>query len=79
MSEQEPSEEQKKAMYDSLSPEHREKQTYMEWVKAGYNNQYEKWMPWLEDQYLAWFGKDNKASYATKGLDNDPCLAVAFR
>jgi hypothetical protein len=25
-------------------------------------------MPWLEEQYLKWFGKgDNKASYATKG------------
>jgi hypothetical protein len=24
-------------------------------------------MPWIEDKYLAWFGKDNKASYATKG------------
>ena len=25
-------------------------------------------MPWVEDQYLSWFGKDNKASYATKGI-----------
>ena len=23
-------------------------------------------MPWIEDKYLAWFTKDNKASYATK-------------
>jgi len=23
-------------------------------------------VPWLEDQYLYYFGKDNKASYATK-------------
>ncbi|KAF4451512.1 hypothetical protein F53441_5521 [Fusarium austroafricanum] len=27
---------------------------------------YEKWVPWLEDVYLRWFTKDNKASYATK-------------
>jgi len=39
-------------------------------VKEGYNNQYEKWMPWIEDQYLRWFGNDNKASYATKDTLN---------
>jgi hypothetical protein len=38
----------------------------MEWTKATYNDQYEKWVPWLEDVYLRWFTKDNKASYATK-------------
>jgi len=27
---------------------------------------YDSWVPWLEDQYLYYFGKDNKASYATK-------------
>ncbi|KAJ5364626.1 uncharacterized protein N7496_010339 [Penicillium cataractarum] len=44
------------------------KQTYSEWAKGAYNDQYEKWMPWIEDQYLKWFGRgDNKASYATKG------------
>ncbi|CCF40527.1 hypothetical protein CH063_11069 [Colletotrichum higginsianum] len=37
-----------------------------EWAKQTYNQQYEKWVPWLEDQYLKWFTKDNKASYATK-------------
>lgn len=31
-----------------------------------YNRQYESWMPWIEDKYLSWFTKDNKASYATK-------------
>jgi hypothetical protein len=39
----------------------------MEWTKRKYNEQYESWMPWVEDQYLKWFTKDNKASYATKG------------
>lgn len=28
-------------------------------------------MPWIEDQYLYYFGKDNKASYATKGAVPD--------
>lgn len=38
----------------------------MEWTKQTYNEQYEKWVPWLEDLYLRWFTKDNKASYTTK-------------
>jgi hypothetical protein len=37
-------------------------------VKDGYNNQYENWMPWIEDQYLKWFTNDNKTSYAAKGM-----------
>jgi hypothetical protein len=36
-------------------------------VKEGYHNQYENWMPWIEDQYLKWFTNDNKTSYAAKG------------
>ncbi|KAK6348067.1 hypothetical protein TWF718_005886 [Orbilia javanica] len=38
----------------------------METIKQFYNRQYEIWVPWLEDQYLYYFGKDNKASYVTK-------------
>ena len=38
----------------------------MDWAKDTYNTQYEKWVPWLEDLYLRWFTRDNKASYATK-------------
>jgi len=38
----------------------------MEWVKQQYNKQYENWVPWLEDKYLAWFG-ENKSSYIVKG------------
>ena len=38
----------------------------MEWTKQQYNTQYEKWVPWLEDLYLSWFSKDNKASYTVK-------------
>lgn len=59
---------EKKQIYDNLSDEQKQKQTYTEWVKEAYADQYEKWMPWIEDQYLKWFGKgDNKASYAAKG------------
>ena len=38
----------------------------MEYAKKNYPEQYEKWVPWLEDVYLRWFTKDNKASYTTK-------------
>lgn len=65
--------EQKQHFYNNLSDDQKQKQTYTEWAKEAYNDQYEKWMPWIEDQYLKWFGKgDNKASYATKGLSNLP-------
>ncbi|KAF2101417.1 hypothetical protein NA57DRAFT_53385 [Rhizodiscina lignyota] len=43
-----------------------EKETWTQWIKSGYAAQYENWMPWIEDQYLKWFSKDNKASYAAK-------------
>lgn len=42
-------------------------QTYAEWAKQKYNEQYAIWMPWIEDTFLKYFTKDNKASYATKG------------
>jgi len=60
------SEDQKKQTFDSLPQEQKKGKSYMEWVKEGYNNQYENWMPWIEDQYLKWFTSDNKASYAAK-------------
>jgi len=69
-----PSEDQKKAIYEGLSDDQKKKQSYTEWAKDAYNNQYENWMPWIEDKYLAWFGTDNKASYATKGTS----LCFAF-
>ncbi|KAH7033649.1 uncharacterized protein B0I36DRAFT_348682 [Microdochium trichocladiopsis] len=43
-----------------------DKQTYMAWAKQKYGEQYEIWMPWIEDTFLKYFTKDNKASYATK-------------
>ena len=48
-----------------LTP-NQQKETYMQWAKRQYRKQYEKWMPWIEDQFLRFFTKDNKASYATK-------------
>jgi len=45
-------------------------ETYAEWAKRTYGEKWEQWMPWIEDQYLSWFGKDNKASYATKDTLN---------
>src|SRR5438105_1293037 len=75
-------EEQKQQFYNSLSEDQKKKQSYTEWVKEAYHDQYEKWVPWLEDQYLKWFGKgDNKASYATKGknhLQLSPGLHFSF-
>ncbi|KAJ0307353.1 hypothetical protein COL5a_000206 [Colletotrichum fioriniae] len=48
-----------------------------EWAKQTYNSQYEKWVPWVEDIYLRWFTKDNKASYATKDtLDKSKVTGV---
>ncbi|KAF2024268.1 hypothetical protein EK21DRAFT_79126 [Setomelanomma holmii] len=43
-----------------------EQKTYREQAGEYYNQKYETWMPWIEDKYLSWFTKDNKASYATK-------------
>ena len=54
--------------WDKMSEDQKKQgKSYLEWVKEGYHNQYENWMPWIEDQYLKWFTNDNKASYATKG------------
>ncbi|OKL57236.1 hypothetical protein UA08_07408 [Talaromyces atroroseus] len=58
-------------LYNNLPVEERGKKSYYEWVREAYQEQYEKWVPWLEDQYLKWFGNgDNKASYATKDTLN---------
>lgn len=39
----------------------------MEWSKKTYNEKYDTWMPWVQDNFLYYFTKDNKVSYATKG------------
>ncbi|KXX73105.1 hypothetical protein MMYC01_210152 [Madurella mycetomatis] len=38
----------------------------MEWARDQYNKQYDIWVPWLEDIYLRYFTRDNKASYTTR-------------
>lgn len=35
-------------------------------------------MPWIEDQYLKWFTKDNKTSYAAKGMRTCTHIHVPF-
>lgn len=37
-----------------------------DWAKKKYDEYYNAYVPWLEDQYLAWFG-ENKTSYTAKG------------
>ncbi|KAL4771922.1 hypothetical protein BDW60DRAFT_222848 [Aspergillus nidulans var. acristatus] len=60
-------EEQKCHFYGILPEQERKEKSYTQLVREAYAEQYEKWMPWLEDQYLKWFGKgDNKASYVAK-------------
>jgi hypothetical protein len=53
------------ANFNQMSNQEKQ-QTYTEWAKQKYNEQYEVWMPWIEDTFLKYFTKDNKASYATK-------------
>ncbi|SMQ46242.1 unnamed protein product [Zymoseptoria tritici ST99CH_3D1] len=72
------SDEQKKATFNALPEDQKRGKSYMEWIKEGYQNQYENWMPWIEDQYLKWFTRDNKASYATKDtLDKSKVTGVS--
>ncbi|KAE8149385.1 hypothetical protein BDV25DRAFT_156384 [Aspergillus avenaceus] len=63
--------------FNPTQPQHeqetqqKDQQSYTDWLRTQYNVQYERWYPWLEDQYLKWFGKgDNKASYVTKDTLN---------
>ncbi|KAL2144379.1 hypothetical protein VTI28DRAFT_9203 [Corynascus sepedonium] len=38
----------------------------MDWAKDQYHKQYNIWVPWLEDLYLRYFTRDNKASYIAR-------------
>lgn len=49
-----------------MPDQNKNQKTYKQQASEYYNRQYESWMPWVEDQYLKWFTKDNKTSYATK-------------
>jgi hypothetical protein len=63
-----------------------QQKTYKQAANDYYNQKYETWMPWIEDQYLKWFTKDNKASYATKRMslfslsafDSSPFITTPF-
>jgi hypothetical protein len=50
----------------SSNPSSNDKKSYKQAASDFYNRQYDSWVPWVEDQYLKWFTKDNKASYGTK-------------
>lgn len=50
----------------------------MEWTKNQYNKQYETWVPWLEDIYLRYFTRDNKASYTTRGTFLPFRISISF-
>ena len=47
--------------------EEAQKQTTMEWAREKYNEQYDAWMPWIEDNFLKYFTKDNRTSYVARG------------
>lgn len=49
----------------------------MEGAKNFYNRQYESWVPWMEDKYLAWFGQ-NKTSYVAKGTSTLLQLSITI-
>ncbi|KAI1191051.1 hypothetical protein F5B17DRAFT_384308 [Nemania serpens] len=41
-------------------------QSTAEWARQKYNEQYEAWMPWVEDVFLKYFTKDNRTSYVAR-------------
>ncbi|KAI0517619.1 hypothetical protein F5B22DRAFT_603552 [Xylaria bambusicola] len=57
--------------------EEQKKQSTMEWAREKYNEQYDAWMPWIEDTFLKYFTKDNRASYVTRdGLDRTKVTGI---
>jgi len=44
----------------------KKRRSWSGYVKEKSHELYEAWVPWIEDLYLRWFTKDNKASYTTK-------------
>ncbi|TRX88649.1 hypothetical protein FHL15_010415 [Xylaria flabelliformis] len=52
-------------------------QTRLEWAREKYNEQYDAWMPWIEDVFLKYFTKDNRTSYVARdGLDKTKVTGV---
>ncbi|KAJ3570768.1 hypothetical protein NPX13_g5618 [Xylaria arbuscula] len=56
--------------------EEKKKQTYTEWAREKYNEQYDAWMPWIEDNFLKYFTKDNRTSYVARGTSSSPASAT---
>ncbi|KAI1424771.1 hypothetical protein F5Y12DRAFT_430631 [Xylaria sp. FL1777] len=53
------------------------KQSTMEWARQKYNEQYDAWMPWIEDTFLKYFTKDNRTSYVARdGLDRTKVTGI---
>jgi hypothetical protein len=61
----------------AIPQQEKKKESWGEWSKRNYHQQYDNWIPWIEDQYLRWFGKDNKASYVAKGM-LPSCVSMLF-
>jgi hypothetical protein len=62
---------------NSLATKQPEKETWSGWGNRKYNEKYETWMPWIEDKYLYWWGKDNKASYTAKSKSIKTPLSIS--
>ncbi|KAI0411628.1 hypothetical protein EKO27_g10957 [Xylaria grammica] len=57
--------------------EEQKTQSTMEWAREKYNEQYEAWMPWIEDTFLKYFTKDNRTSYVARdSLDKTKVTGV---
>ncbi|KAI0401281.1 hypothetical protein F4802DRAFT_601137 [Xylaria palmicola] len=50
----------------SEQQQQQEGKSTMEWAREKYNEQYENWMPWIEDVFLKYFTKDNRTSYVAR-------------
>ena len=55
-------------MSSNMSEGPNQDKSYQEKATEFAKQQYENWAPWMEDQYLKFFTKDNKASWTTKGI-----------
>ncbi|KAI1362068.1 hypothetical protein F5Y08DRAFT_313076 [Xylaria arbuscula] len=62
---------------NQTAEEEKKKQTYTEWAREKYNEQYDAWMPWIEDNFLKYFTKDNRTSYVARdGLDRTKVTGI---
>jgi hypothetical protein len=61
--------------YDNMHPDSEESR--FGWLKDAIYAKYEAWAPWLEDMYLKYFTRDNKASYVTRGTPVFPFSSLS--